>query len=237
MSRIASQDSPARLWLRPWQAARPGRPSRAFLTGLLLIILATLWWLGWLAYHWLSRPGWLSSLSPLLQELILLVELAGLATLLLLWGGLGWRWWVRTRRPARPVATLDVADLYALSPKAFESYVAGLFRQKGYRVALRGRSGDHGVDLELTDKRGRRAIVQCKRYQSTVGEEITRELYGTLIHERAAHAFLVTTAEISDAARAWAEGKPLTLIDGATLVAIARVLNQRLRPGRETAHE
>ena len=33
----------------------------AYLTGLLLILLATLWWLGWLGYHWLSRPGWLAS--------------------------------------------------------------------------------------------------------------------------------------------------------------------------------
>ena len=47
-----------------------------------------------------------------------------------------------------------------------------------------------------------------------------RELYGTLIHEKVAHAFLVTTADISDAAREWARGKPMTLIDGKMLVQV-----------------
>jgi restriction system protein len=115
--------------------------------------------------------------------------------------------------------------MYELSPKAFEHYVAGLYRRKGYHVVVRGRSGDHGVDLELTSAGGRRAIVQCKRYRDTVGEEIVRGLFGTLLHETAHHAFLVTTADISAAARAWAAGKPMTLIDGTTLVEIAAAVD------------
>ena len=118
--------------------------------------------------------------------------------------------------------------LYGLSPRAFERYAASLFRQKGYKVVVRGRSGDLGVDLEVTDGHGRRAIVQCKRYRDTVGAEVVRELYGTLIHEQVAHAFLVTTADISESAREWARGKPMTLIDGGTLVAIADALRQQL---------
>jgi restriction system protein len=89
---------------------------------------------------------------------------------------------------------------------------------------VRGRSGDHGVDLELTAPDRRHAIVQCKRYRDTVGEEIVRSLFGTMLHETAYHAFLVTTADISEAARIWAAGKPLTLIDGPTLVQIATSL-------------
>jgi restriction system protein len=73
---------------------------------------------------------------------------------------------------------------------------------------------------------GKRAIVQCKRYRRPVGPDVVRELYGTLIHERVAHAFLVTTADISNSARQWAAGKPMTLIDGALLVQIsARLLD------------
>ncbi|UCC50822.1 MAG: restriction endonuclease, partial [Anaerolineaceae bacterium] len=55
--------------------------------------------------------------------------------------------------------------------------------------------------------------------------DIVRELFGTMIHERVHHAFLVTTADISDAARQWATHKPMTLIDGPTLVDIASSLN------------
>jgi len=99
-----------------------------------------------------------------------------------------------------------------------------VFRRKGYRVKVRGRRGDEGVDQELSQPDGKRAIVQCKRHQNAIGPEIARELYGTLMHEQASHAFLVTTAEISDATRRWAAGKSMTLIDGATLVEIAHAL-------------
>ena len=72
----------------------------------------------------------------------------------------------------------------------------------------------------LTQANGRRAVVQCKRYRHVIGPEIVRELFGTMIHERAAHGFLVTTAEISDGARSWAADKPITLIDGMSLVSL-----------------
>ena len=55
--------------------------------------------------------------------------------------------------------------------------------------------------------------------------DTVRELSGPLLHGLVRHAFLVTTADISDGARDWAADKPLTLIDGKTLVAIARELD------------
>lgn len=206
------------------------RLGRAYRVGLVIIGGLTVWWLGWLIYRWLFEPGWLSVLPDVLMELVLLAETAGGFTLAFLWGGLGFHYWRRTRQagPGAAIPDMTREKLYTLSPKAFERYVAGLFRQKGYRVVVRGRSGDLGVDLELTDGHDRRAIVQCKRYRDTVGAEVVRELYGTLIHEQVAHAFLVTTADISEAAREWARGKPMTLVDGGMLVAIADALRQRL---------
>ena len=197
------------------------------LRGWRLIGLLTAGLLFWLLYRWLGNPGWPAILPLWLMELVGLLETAALFTIAFLWSALWWR--RRTYQPPAP-APVTRQQLYAMSPKTFEKYAAGLFRQKGYRVKLRGSSGDMGVDLELTQTSGKRAIVQCKRYRNTVGPEIIRELYGTLVHERAAHAFLVTTADISDAARQWARGKPMTLIDGATLVKIAEALQQSPQP-------
>ncbi|MFQ5434125.1 MAG: restriction endonuclease [Anaerolineae bacterium] len=172
----------------------------------------------WVLLRTLIQPAWISRLHGPLLELLRLGETATAVTLLVLWLALGW-WAHRRHRTAVP--TLSVEQLYALSPTAFEQYVAGIFRRKGYVVKHRGRSGDHGVDLELMQTSGKQAIVQCKRYRTTIGPEIVRELYGTMIHERVFHAFLVTTADISASSREWAQGKPMTLIDGRTLVQIA----------------
>lgn len=192
-------------------------------SGWLILTFLTLFYATWLAYRWFFQPAWPEALPALVTELVRLAELATAITLVVLWAGLLWR--RRARLATTSGLALSVAQMYELSPNAFEHYVASLFRHKGYQVVVRGRSGDHGVDLELTSAGGRRAIVQCKRYRDTVGEEIVRGLFGTLLHENARHAFLVTTAEISDAARKWATGKPLTLIDGLTLVEIAQVID------------
>ncbi len=203
-------------------------PGYGYRRGLIVVGLLTAWLMGWLVLHWLLRPAWLSQLPPSASELIALVETAGAFTIAFLWAALGWRYWRRQTAAAQPHPPLMTLEkLQSLSPQAFERYVAGLFRQKGYRVLVRGSSGDLGVDLELTGPHGRRAIVQCKRYQNTIGAEVVRELFGTMIHEGVMWAFLVTTAEISDAARAWAQDKPITLIDGATLLEVAHALRQK----------
>lgn len=208
--------------------------AHAFRHGLITIGILTAMFLGWLMLRWLFRPDWLRQLPAIALEFVALGETAGAFTLAFLWAGLGWRYWRRLPEgtsQASAVVTLD--ELQSLSPRAFERYVADLFRKKGYSVIMRGGSGDLGVDLELTGVRGRRAIVQCKRYQNTIGAEIIRELYGTLIHEGVHWAFLVTTAEISEAARDWASGKPITLIDGEMLVDVARHLGEA---GQSVAH-
>lgn len=199
--------------------------NQAHRAALWILSALTTWTVAWLLYRWLFRPAWLALLPPLLNELVFLVEAAGALTLAFVWSGLGLSHWRRSRLRGDKITA---EGLYAaFSPKGFERYVAGLFRQKGYRVVVRGRSGDHGVDLELRNATGRRAIVQCKRYQNTVGEETVRELMGTMLHERVAHGFLVTTADISESARAWAADKPITLIDGLKLAQIATVMQQR----------
>lgn len=153
-------------------------------------------------------PVWLVDLLGLLTG-------AAFLTLWLLWVLI---WWQRRATAARAGgARMTVAQLYDLSPRAFEHFVGELFERRGYTVEVRGRAGDLGVDLAVRDPGGRLAIVQCKRYRHQVGPDIVRELFGTMIHERAYHGFLVTTAEISDAARHWAADKPITLIDGAAL--------------------
>jgi restriction system protein len=126
------------------------------------------------------------------------------------------------RRRFGKVKTL--AEMLALEPAEFESWTAMLFQLLGYRVKNTQEVADHGIDLVVTDGHVRYGLVQCKRYRGTVGEPVVRDLYGTLIHENADFAWLVTTGGISRQARTWAlaGGKPLELWDGQKLVELAR---------------
>ena len=199
---------------------RSGSPANRLwlLTGLMALLLAS-----WLAYRYLLQPAWFDRIPTVLSELLFLLEAASLITLVILSALIFWQ----HRQQRAQLSVLSIDEMHALSPTAFETYVAGLFRQKGYRVKHRGRRGDRGVDLELTHRSGRTAIVQCKRYRRSIGPDIVRELFGTMIHERVHHAFLITTADISKAAREWAAYKPMTLIDGPTLVQIAASLDKK----------
>ncbi len=189
-----------------------GRPTSRLIG---LLSLLSVLFVGWVLWRYgvaadavLRMPSWVADFLGLLTA-------AGLLTLVVLWGVVFWQY--RRRQNNAGFQGMSIDELYALSPKAFEHYVAELFERRGYTVEVRGRSGDLGVDLMLSRNDGRRAIVQCKRYRHPIGPEIVRELFGTMLHERVIHGFLVTTAEISDGARSWAADKPITLIDGAAL--------------------
>lgn len=177
-----------------------------------LFVLWALWRYGIAADVAGRWPQWVNDTLDLFAR-------AGLLTLLLLWALILWQRRGVAGRPA--TARVTIEELYGLSPRAFEHFVAELFERRGYHVEVRGRAGDLGVDLALTQTDGRRAVVQCKRYRHQVGPDVVRELFGTMVHERAFHGFLVTTADISDAARQWAADKPITLIDGRALAALS----------------
>jgi hypothetical protein len=113
---------------------------------------------------------------------------------------------------------LAIQDLKRMDPTDFEVLVSETYRMLGFRVQHIGQSGDHGVDVELRTKQGGFWVVQCKRYNGSVGESVVRELYGTMTGEKADRAVLVTTAEITGPARAWARGKPIDLVDGRALL-------------------
>ena len=108
----------------------------------------------------------------------------------------------------------SIRHLLALSPEQFEELVTSSYQRLGFKARRVGQSGDHGVDVVLRTREGKKWVVQCKRYRGSVGESIVRDLYGTMISEKAERAVLATTAEITRPAELWAKDKPIDLIDG-----------------------
>lgn len=105
-----------------------------------------------------------------------------------------------------------------LSWQEFEHLIGEAYRRQGYTVVQRGGSEpDAGIDLELR-RAGIKVVVQCKHWRARkVGVRVSRELYGAMVHSQADAAILVTSGDYTPAAVAFAEGKAVTLIDGAEL--------------------
>lgn len=140
---------------------------------------------------------------------------------------LGWFFYRWKAHRVRLSDARSLEGLLALSPEGFEALVAELFRRHGYEVTAAGGSSDHGVDVVVYVSEDEKWIVQCKRYQGSVGEPIVRDLYGTMLHEGAQKAFLVTTGTLTNQAMEWARNKPLVLYDGEALVTLIRRTQQR----------
>jgi len=121
----------------------------------------------------------------------------------------------------------EINALQALSPGEFEELVTETFRRQGHRAKIAGKTGDHGVDVRVSAGNGEKWVVQCKRYKGSVGEPVVRDLYGTLLHEKAHRASIVTSGRFSRQAMAWAEGKPIDLYDREMFLEILHKLQKK----------
>lgn len=115
----------------------------------------------------------------------------------------------------------DIDTIRALTWKQFEELVGEAFRRQGYMVLENeGAGADGGVDLWIR-KDGKRYLVQCKQWKiQKVGVNVVREMYGLVTAHQAAGAMIITTGVFTEAARDFAQGKPLDLIEGPLLAAM-----------------
>jgi restriction system protein len=108
-----------------------------------------------------------------------------------------------------------------MDPIEFEDLVARLFKARGFHVMTTARTGDEGVDVLAEDPdpiTGGLMVIQVKRYRSTIGPHVVRELFGTVQDKGANKGILVTTSGFGPGSIEFAQNKPLTLIGGPELV-------------------
>lgn len=116
-------------------------------------------------------------------------------------------------------------DINSLSGIEFENVCQQLIEKMGFSVETTKASGDGGIDLIAYNHEpvlSGKYIIQCKRYSGSVGEPIIRDLYGVVTSERANKGILMTTGYFTKSAIAFAEGKPIELIDGQQLNALLK---------------
>lgn len=101
-------------------------------------------------------------------------------------------------------------DIYKLSSRQFEELIAELFIKRGYNVKLTKATKDGGKDLMILEDNilGNHLIYgECKRYSPNrhIGVNLVRELYGTVVADRATAGVLVTSSYFSKEAKIFTE--------------------------------
>lgn len=91
-------------------------------------------------------------------------------------------------------------QLYEISPRKFEEFVAALFKNHGFDVELTPETRDGGVDIIAVHKSpltgNTVSLVECKRYapDKTVGIGVVQRLLGSVIQQEAHKGIVVTTS-------------------------------------------
>jgi restriction system protein len=118
-----------------------------------------------------------------------------------------------------------IESLRAMRWSEFEMLTGEAFRRQGYAVVETGLGGaDGGIDLTL-HRNGQTTLVQCKQWQNRqVGVTVVREMYGLLMHHKAAAVKIVALGDYTTDARRFAQGKPIELIHGGELISTVRSL-------------
>lgn len=104
-----------------------------------------------------------------------------------------------------------------LSDLELEKLAEQVYRKLGYSVQHVGQTGDHGIDVLLINPNNQKEIVQCKQWSKPVGEAALRDLYGAMVHDQAVRGWIWAPRGFSGPAKAWAQGKPIVLVDDAEI--------------------
>lgn len=115
------------------------------------------------------------------------------------------------------LATMPWQDFENLIRELFEK----LFSKHGGSCKVTRASRDGGVDAVAFNPdpiSGGKFIIQAKRYTNLVSPSAVRDLYGTLQHEGANKAILVTTSDYGGDSYTFAKDKPIQLLNGSHLL-------------------
>ena len=128
------------------------------------------------------------------------------------------------RQHAQVMKPPDASILDGISGSDFENLTAEVFRRKGYRVISRA---GNVADLELWSGKDKYLVATRQWRSNQVGMALVKGLFDSMLTERAAGGFVVTSGTFTEEAWKYAEGRSIELISS----------NHMLRLIMETAPE
>lgn len=139
--------------------------------------------------------------------------------------------WRQLRSISPETVEARLAAVRALSWEEFAALVSDAYRRRGYEVEA---ARDGTFDFVLRQK-GRISLVQCRRWKvNQVGVGPVRELYDALDKHDAYNGICIAAGAFSEAARQFAAGKPIALVQGADLAQLVGRTGVKNKPRQGT---
>jgi restriction system protein len=110
-----------------------------------------------------------------------------------------------------------------LSPTEFEAYCEQLLVNSGWQSTTTKASGDQGIDI-LATRDGLKAVFQCKKQSSPVGNKAVQEAIAGKSFASADYAFVVSNADFTPSARELAAKSGVHLLHYSSLSCLDQYL-------------
>jgi len=91
----------------------------------------------------------------------------------------------------------------SMTPQDFERWCAKFMSASGWKATTTKATGDQGADV-IVEKEGIRVVLQCKLYNTPVGNKAVQEAFAAQHHYRAKASAVVTNAAFTNSAIALA---------------------------------
>lgn len=129
---------------------------------------------------------------------------------------------VQRRRQLQMAAAMSpnpmLTPLNRLTWPQFELLASRAFRNRGFLVGSEGARSSDGTTNLVLRKSGEYFLVHCQDWRTPMVEVgVARELHNAVRARHAAGGFILTTGQFTRETLAFASGRNLQLIDGATL--------------------
>ncbi|MDS0525940.1 restriction endonuclease [Clostridium sp. SHJSY1] len=127
-------------------------------------------------------------------------------------------------------------NLEELGLEVFEDLIKELFKKvfsgKNCDVKIAKSSRERGLELIVIDKdkiRGGKFLIRAKQYDEEVHVANVKDLYSTMLSEKANKGILITTSYYGDKSREFSKGKSIILIGGEDLVQLFKEYGYKVK--------
>lgn len=129
------------------------------------------------------------------------------------------------RRKVEMLASDTLDEVRCLSHQEYVALVGEALRGEGYTVV----DGFGGLDF-IAERQDEKLLVICRRgNKRRVGVNVVRELDSAMAAEKATAGLIVTTGDYTKAARRFAGGKPIRLMEDDALVVFLKTVGESLQ--------